>query len=745
MHDSPDAPASDSCQRHCLMFCAWDEYCGTIRSDESRAMKLVYEYRAMVAGCVAASGGRIVENTAEHVFAAFSGEPAAVEAARAILHITTLPERNVQSGFAGQVRIGLHSGEARQHAEFLLGDAVNIAARLEACALPGTAAISETVVAGVKDRLPDLLPLGVQPLKNIDRPLQIYLLRGADWVFRDWNRYAWLRLRGFVYRYRTVGAFLVLSFGILGISLQARLDPQYSANYVEILEFENESTPAQDDFLSAGFTEVVKAQISRLQNIYVVEAEQGLTAAIHVAGKIYRSDDRVSISYQLSAAQSGQVLAQGKVEGMYSEVFLLQDRMVNDLSRALSAEFGLPGTPARSAGTESGSTPDITAYEYYLQGLDYLSRPSSHDSFDRAASHFETSLVHDPEFAQAYAGLCTVYWRKYKLTNRPDWIVAARNACELALQRDAQLVEVQEAMAVIERDSGMYEEALYSFLDILKREPRRESTRIELAKLYVQMGREVQAETVFKALLADSNQNPELFRAYGNYLVRRGRYSDAEQVYLKMLELTASNAVAHNGLGVIYSHLGDFEAAADNFWTATRLNPSGYGYSNTGTMYYFSGKFAKAAIMFEKAAALEPSDYRLYVNLGDTWRHMPDRSQSPLAWYHRAVELIEQVLKENPLSVEANQYMAMSQLRLGDVAKADQYLVTAEKLEPKNPLVKYDRLRYLVAQRDFERSRLLLDDLIAEGYSIELLAADPDLALLRPQTEAAQIMAGRSR
>jgi class 3 adenylate cyclase len=129
-----------------------------------------------------AHGGRVVKRTGDGVIVEFRS---VVEAVRCALDVTNgLAQRNADAPADRriEVRTGVHLGDVIEEADGdLMGDGVNIAARLEGIAAPGGICLSEDAWRQVRDKLPDaFVDLGERQLKNISRPMRVYALGDAD-------------------------------------------------------------------------------------------------------------------------------------------------------------------------------------------------------------------------------------------------------------------------------------------------------------------------------------------------------------------------------------------------------------------------------------------------------------------------------------------------------------------------------------------------------------------------------------
>jgi class 3 adenylate cyclase len=150
-------------------------YSRLMGADEVGTALALREHRTAPDPLIAQHGGRIVKTTGDGVLIEFGSVVGAVECAVALQQLAA--ERN--AGIAGERRmewrIGIHLDDVLVEGEDILGDGVNIAARLEGIAEPGGVFISEDAFRQVRDKVEaEFTDLGEQSLKNIARPLRVY-------------------------------------------------------------------------------------------------------------------------------------------------------------------------------------------------------------------------------------------------------------------------------------------------------------------------------------------------------------------------------------------------------------------------------------------------------------------------------------------------------------------------------------------------------------------------------------------
>jgi TolB-like protein/class 3 adenylate cyclase len=298
-----------------------------------------------------------------------------------IEHNTSLPpERHIE------FRVGIHLGDVVEEADGdLMGDGVNIAARIEGIANPGAICLSEDAYRQVKGRL-DLavIDLGPAQLKNIAEPIRVYSLQ-------------------------------------LGESPQAKSAPGPAPEKsapphlsMVVLPFANiGGDPSHDHFVD-GVTESLTTDLSRIRGAFVIARNRAFTfkskpldaksigrelnVRYVLEGSVQRSGNRLRVNLQLIDAESGSHLWAERFDKPLADLFDMQDEIVARLAGALKAE--LVAAEARRA--ELSPTPD--SLDLYFQGMAWLNKGIAPDKVARARSFLDRALSADPENVDALVG-----------------------------------------------------------------------------------------------------------------------------------------------------------------------------------------------------------------------------------------------------------------------------------------------------------------------------------------------------
>lgn len=714
-----------------LMFTDIVGYSRLMGRDEALTIDMLGQYREILLSHIHAQNGVLVEFAGDAIFARFDSPLAAVNAAIAIQqHLSAFNETRDKKLPRLQTRIGLHKGEVTLRDDAVFGDSVNIAARLEPLAVPDAICISQTVYDDIRFTLSSpAKPLGNQTLKNIDHKVRAYLIKPSGIGWRDHLHYFLRGLNRKIVAYRYPLTACLIALIAAGIYFIPRwLVPGYAANYVEIADFKNlMDEKGEADYFSAGITEAVRSQLADMRDVYIVNPKEGVHAPIRLEGSVQKLGDNLRIAYRLFRRKNNVQIAGGKLDGTYQDIFILQDRLVGEIARYLADEFELQNF--RPAPLKL--TSDITAYDYYLRGLEYLEKPASHENSDEAIKYFNTALIHDNSFALANAGLCNAYWKKYEITNSVSWLNDAEQFCLKALSQDEKLSKAYKAIGAIFRDTGRHEQAIEYLEKGRKIDKYDVSISVALAAVYNLLGNKVHAEKIYQETIAFSPKSWRAYFGYGYFLTKNGRYDDAIKNYEMVLKLTPENNYALINISGVYLFKSDFKQAARYLESAALLEPNASVFSNVGSMYYFSHQYHKALEMYEKALRIDPRDYQIMTSMGDTYKHIDNDSMMAAHYFNQAVIAAKNEIKENSKVAKPYYFMAIALACLGDLPQSNAILNIADQIDGISTEAFYSHLRVAILDLDEQRIRKYAKKLLETEYSDKLLLADPDFSVLK--------------
>jgi len=353
-------------------------------ADEERTLARLRALRGdLIDPAVAAHRGRIVDRAGDGSLTEFRS---VVDAVRCAIEVqNSMVERNASLPPEKRIefRVGIHLGDVVEEADgAVMGDGVNIAARLEGVCAPGGICLSEDAWRQVRDKLKEaFVDLGEKALKNIARPMRVYALSPGS---------------------ATAAAAPSVA------PLEKREPPRLS---LVVLPFANiGGDPEQEHFVD-GVTESLTTDLSRIRGAFVIARNTAFTykgrpfdvktigrelnVRYVLEGSIQRGGNRLRVNVQLIDAETGSHLWAERFDKPLADLFDMQDEIVARLASVLNAH--LIAAEARRA--EQAPNPD--SMDLYFQGLAWLNNATTPDVVAQARRFFDQALAADPDNVEA--------------------------------------------------------------------------------------------------------------------------------------------------------------------------------------------------------------------------------------------------------------------------------------------------------------------------------------------------------
>jgi adenylate cyclase len=404
-------------------------YSRAAEADESAAADAVRHLRTAIETTIAPLGGRIFNSAGDGFMIELPTASAGVEAATQLLAAPDAPK----------VRIGLHLGEVIvSESGDLLGHGVNVAARLQQMAEPGSAVVSQAVQAQIHSSRVKLAPLGKVQLDKMHDRIDVFALSPDK--KRSFRRVFWRRTR------RALIALLMIGvLGVGGYAAWRTFGSQQTSEAPRLAVLRFETLGETEPYFTETLADELIAYASRMEGLDVIGrtssfslegaratpqvAASELDATLVLTGSVRRTGDRVRVTAQLAEAPSGRQMWTEEFERPVSEVYLLQ----HEIAARVAVAAGL------RANAPQARRVDPRAYELYVRG-----REANLGDPQAAVALYEQAVALDPEFATAWARLAdarrsVVYRRWVRTPNTPvdpSWISSALSAADRAIALD---------------------------------------------------------------------------------------------------------------------------------------------------------------------------------------------------------------------------------------------------------------------------------------------------------------------
>jgi TolB-like protein/class 3 adenylate cyclase/Flp pilus assembly protein TadD len=532
-------------------------------ADEDRILARLRTLRSdLIEPTISVHRGRVVKRTGDGAIVEFRSVVDAVRCAIELQHGLTErnaglpPERRIE------FRVGIHLGDVVEESDGdLMGDGVNIAARLEGIAKPGAICLSEDAYRQVKGRL-DLMvsDLGQTELKNIAEPIRVYSLE--------------------------VGPAAQVNPAPSVAAAEKREPPRLS---IVVLPFTSLGVDTEHELFVDGVTESLTTDLSRINNAFVVarntaftykgkpvDAKQigrDLNVRYILEGSIQRGGARMRVNVQLIDAITGNHLWADRFDKPMADPFDMQDEIVSQLANQLRPE--LLAAEARRAEQEA----DPDSVDLYFQGVQWFNKGGP-DNFERARGYFERAVALDPTNIDALVGAA-----------RADVLIGAIYTTEHRAERLA----AAEAL-------------LIKGISIA---PRNYWAHLWLGFIQIQTNRASRAIGELQQALA-LNRNLGAGHAWiGQAKITMGRAEEAEAHVNEAFRLSPNDAVAFiwtHIRGLAKLHLGADEEAVALFRRsvdASRNYPLSHFYMAAGLAHL--GRLDEARAEVKAGVALAPN------------------------------------------------------------------------------------------------------------------------------------------
>jgi TolB-like protein/class 3 adenylate cyclase/Tfp pilus assembly protein PilF len=526
-------PGNDQRRLAAIMFTDMVGYSALAQRDESLAIELLEEHRRLLRHCFTQFNGTEVDCAGDGFFAEFPSTLQAVNCAISIQKSIARRNSAEPSEKRIQVRIGVHLGDAVHREGRVMGDAINIAARLEPLAQPGGICVSRAVYDQVRTKLPlAFSPHGDIQLKNISHPVEVYSINPAD------------------------GAS-ILEAGAVGTSAE-KIDQRSIA----VLPFVNMSPDRENEYLSDGITEDLITALSKVPGLRVPARTssfvfknknedirrigQLLSVAHVLEGSVRKSGNQLRVTAQLIKVADGYHLWSEKYDRCMQDVFTIQDEINRAIVEALKVHFEeRPSTsPVKH---QTGST---EAYQLYRQGREWFYQRGP--GLWKALHYFELALLEDPEYALAYSGLADTYFQLafYWYLPSAEAGTKAVAAATRALQLDPTSAEANASFTLLQAEFEWELEAAPDRYKVsIALNPNYPSAYIWQAVAFACLGRYGEAIAAAKRATVIDPLSPHPRSALGWIAGFAREYDEAILSFREALELEPDYPLTHWMLG----------------------------------------------------------------------------------------------------------------------------------------------------------------------------------------------------
>ena len=573
--------------------------------------------------------GHIFKLMGDGLLAEFGSVVDAVECAVTLQRGMAERNASVPEGKRIEVRIGINLGEVIVEDEDRYGEGVNVAARLQQLADPGSIWVSAKVSKEVEKKLAfSFEPMGEQHMKNIAEPIACYRVS-------------------------------------LQIAPPAQPDRSvvpdlHKRATIVVLPFNNMSGDPEQEYFSDGITEDIITDLSKISGLHVVarntaftykgkpikvqQAAQELGTRFVLEGSVRKAGTSVRVTGQLIDGKDGSHVWGDRYDRQLTDIFAIQD----EITHAIVDQLKVKLLPEEKKALAATPTENVEAYTYYLRGRQFSHRCSK--SYVLLARRmFSKAADLDPNYARAYAGIADCDSILHSWHHHPDVSIdgiLAMSAKALAL--DPNLAEAHASRGLALQYGGRHEEAIAEFEHALALDPNLYEANYFYARFFFEQGDFQRATGFFERaaqIRPDDYRSPVLLTAVYRSL---GRHADRERAARLGLERAERELNLHPEnsspaqLGALaLAHLGERDRAKD--WAARTLaiDPDDLlAQYNIACVYSQLGDLDPAIDLLEKVLSHSSSEQILWFK--------NDSDLDPIRSHPRYPKLIESIGIQRP-------------------------------------------------------------------------------------------------
>lgn len=591
-----------------IMFTDMVGYSAITQKNENLALELLEEHRQILRSFFSEHGGHEVETAGDAFFVEFTSALEAVQCAIEIQKALFERNKSIPSEKQIRIRIGVHLGDVVHSGKNVLGDGVNIAARIEPLAHSCGICVSQDVARQIQNKIDlPIKKIDKAKLKNIQLPVDVYAVV-LPWLEKELKA---RKITGIKKKLVLISVAVLAVVCILTALwfLPLSINNKVEKKSIAVLPFRNMSEKIENEYFSDGITEDIIAHLSKLKNLKVVsrtsimqykntdknlkDIGDELNVSAILEGSVRRDNQRIRIVAQLIDAEEDEHLWTETYDEELTEIFDIQSSVAEKIATSLKTTI----SSADKQLFDTRVTKNLLAYDLYLKGRYHWNKRMP-DDLKKGIDYFQKALKIDPQFAHAYSGLADSYMilGNYSILPPEEAFTKAKDAANNALKINNMLAEAHTSLALaqmhydwnwesaemgfkkaIELDPGyaMAYSLYASYLTILKRSDEAKIFREKARELdpicsaiLLNEGLELYFEKKYDQTINHCQNllkmDPFLILAYiplcGAY-VQKSMYDEAIEMLSRASLLSKGNHVVVAALGYVYSISGNNEDA----------------------------------------------------------------------------------------------------------------------------------------------------------------------------------------
>jgi TolB-like protein/class 3 adenylate cyclase/Tfp pilus assembly protein PilF len=627
---------SETHQLAAIMFTDIEGYTALMQQDEAKALVFRNRHREVFKKITDKYKGKILQYYGDGTLSTFNSAIDAVQCGIE-LQLAYREEPRIP------VRIGIHSADIIFREDGIIGDGVNIAARIESLAIPQSVLISGKVYDEVKNQAGiQAVSLGEFEFKNVSKAMEVYAIANPGLIVPEkdqirgkqiskpdddrtgtGNKGKWIVLRWIL----IILAAMVVGY-LLFTTTQLERPEQVDTSFdqtsakksIAVLPFRNDSNDSSNVYIINGLMEAVLNNLQSIEDLRVIsrtsaekyrnlsktspEIARELNVGYLVEGSGQKIGDKILLNIQLIEANTDRHLWSEQYNREVDDIFELQ----MEVAKNIAGEIEVIITPEEEERINKPPTDDLVAYDYFLKGLDLIY------TFDRekvleAIGYFEKAIKQDPGFARAHAAITMAYYYLDEGQAEKKYGDQIEYYGDKALLLDATIPQTLIAKALFYMHNREYKLAVPYLEKALEYNPNYDQVFVYLIDIYVSHlpDTEKYLEYALRGLQLDvSSYDSVIASIYylhiSNAFIQSGFIQEAEQYIQRSLDYQPDNLYsAYVRAYILYAKNRDLEETRDLIIDALQKDSTRFDImQEVAKFYYFQRDYANAYRYYKK-------------------------------------------------------------------------------------------------------------------------------------------------
>jgi TolB-like protein/Tfp pilus assembly protein PilF len=536
-------------RRHAaIMFTDIVGYTRLMGTDEEKAVDMLSRNRTIHQSCIEKFNGILIKEIGDGTLASF---PLTSDSVRCAVEIQkACKEQDIP------LKVGMHQGELILSGTDILGDAVNIASRLQEDAQEGCIAISGKVYSDIKNRADfNAKYIRKKKFKNVDEAISIYNVIWEEGINDLKLNSAWSnKTMGKSIIYVVAGLLVVVISTLMiwkYIPFKDKVELEIS---IAVLPFKNLSQDVENQYFADGIMEGILNHLSKIKDLRVAsrsstekyrenipQAQQivkELDVSYYIEASVFKSEDKIRVTAQLIDAIKDEHIWSEQYDRELSDLF----DVMSEIAIEVASEVKVRITPEVKVRLEAIPTENLEAYDLYLRGREYLYK-GTESNLNTAIHFYQRAIELDPEFALAYVWLGMAYheqflWSEYFKESYADTL---KYYADKALSLNPYLAEGYWLRGNYYYEKGDYDESIIQLKKAIDLNPNHGDSYLYVGENYKRKGQYINTiinlEKAKKLKMGDPDYSNSLVSLAGTYL----GICDYEKTEIELTELLDYN------------------------------------------------------------------------------------------------------------------------------------------------------------------------------------------------------------